>query len=201
LTNLPQRRAVSLLAEGRAPAKNSRAASTWIAGGVLALVALGSAGCGSSDSDDKAAPAPAAASASAASAVPVAGAQTAAEGTFAFTVTGSKCGVKSVGPADLEQKATGQFCLVDVSVKNVGTKATLLDGGAQKGVDAQGKEYPVADLATVFLNDKSPTLLEEIKPGAEVKGVLPFQVPATAKITAVVLHGSMSTPGVRVALS
>jgi uncharacterized protein DUF4352 len=198
LTNLPRRRAVPSITEGRSPAKTSPATATWIAGGVLALVALGTAGCGSSDSDDKAAPAPASASASAA---PAGGARSAAEGSFAFTVTGSKCGVKSVGPADLEQKATGQFCLVDVSVKNVGTKATLLDGGAQKGVDAQGKEYPVADLATVYLNDKSPTLLEEIKPGAEVKGVLPFQVPAATELSAIVLHGSMSTPGVRVALS
>ena len=181
MTTLPKRHAIS-------------PASPWIAGGVLALLAIGVAGCSSGDKNDKAAPAPASAAASGA-------APSAAEGTFAFTVTGSKCGVKSVGPADLEQKATGQYCLVDVSVKNVGTQATLLDGGAQKGVDTQGKEYPVADLATVYLNEKSPTLLEEIKPGAEVKGVLPFQVPATTKLAAVVLHGSSSTPGVRVALS
>lgn len=189
MTNLPQRRAVPA---GRTPAKTS---PTWIAGGVLALLAISVAGCGSGDKNDKAAPSPASAAASGGAA------PSAAEGNFAFTVTGSKCGVKSVGPADLEQKATGQYCLVDVSVKNVGTQATLLDGGAQKGVDTQGKEYPVADLATVYLNDKSPTLLEEIKPGAEVTGVLPFQVPATTKLAAVVLHGSLSTPGVRVALS
>lgn len=182
MTTLPQRHAIS-------------SGSTWIAGGVLVLLAIGVAGCGSGDKTDKAAPAPASAAASGAAA------PSAAEGAFAFTVTGSKCGVKSVGPADLEQKATGQFCLVDVSVKNVGTQATLLDGGAQKGIDTQGKEYSVADLATVYLNEKSPTLLEEIKPGAEVKGVLPFQVPATTKLAAVVLHGSPSTPGVRVALS
>ena len=197
---LPQRRAVTSITEGRAPATNPRAKSIWIAGGLLALVALGSAGCGSSD--DKAAPASTTASAGApASAAAGGAAKSATEGSFAFTVTGSKCGVKSVGPADLSQQASGQFCLVDVSVRNVGKEATLLDGGAQTGVDAQGKEYAVADLATVFLNDKSPTLLEEIKPGAEVKGVLPFQLPATTKLSAVVLHGAKSTPGVRVPLS
>ncbi|MGX6607350.1 DUF4352 domain-containing protein [Micromonosporaceae bacterium Da 78-11] len=197
MTNLPQRHVAPSIVKGQSPARTSRVASTWIAGGVLALVALGSAGCGSSDSDDKATPPLTTASAPAAGGAT----QSAAEGTFAFTVTGSKCGVKTVGPADLAQTSTGQFCLVDVSIKNVGKEATLLDGSAQKAIDAQGKEYPVADLATVYLNDKSPGLLEAIKPGAEVKGVLPFQVPASTKLAAVVLHGAKSTPGVRVALS
>ncbi len=185
-------------AEEQVSAKKSRAKSTLIAGGVLALVAFGAAGCGSADKQEKAT-----ATASAATADgTAAGAKTVAEGAFSFTVTGSKCGVKSVGPTDLSQSAsTGQFCLVDVSVKNVGTQATLLDGGAQRGVDAQGKEYPLADLATVFLNEKSPTLLEEIKPGEEVKGVLPFQVPDATTLAAIVLHGATSTPGVRVTLS
>ncbi|MGX6604515.1 DUF4352 domain-containing protein [Micromonosporaceae bacterium Da 78-11] len=170
---------------------------TWsrIAGGILTLAALGAGGCSSAGGDstegDKAAP-----SAAASTAV-----RTAAEGAFAFTVTGTKCGVQSVGPADLSQKAVGQFCLVDVSVKNLGKEADLLDGSAQRVVDAQGKEYAVADNAAVFLNDQSPSLLEEIKPGAEVRGTLPFEVPAGAEPAAIVLHESGRTPGVRVPLS
>ncbi len=193
MTYLLRRRAVALAGP---LATHSRSSSNWIAGGLLVLIAAGCAGC---DSGDK--PAAASATASAASAPDGGNTRSAAEGSFAFTVTGSKCGVKTVGPADVSQETTGQFCLIDVSVKNVGKQSTLLDGSAQKAVDAQGKQYSVADLASVYLNDKDPTLLEEITPGTEVKGVLPFQVPANTKLTAIVLHAAVSTPGVRVALS
>ena len=126
---------------------------------------------------------------------------TGTEGPFSLTVTGTRCGVQQVGPADLPQRPTGQFCLVDVAVKNTGREADLLDGGAQRALDNQGKSYPVDDRASVFLNDQNPSLLEEIQPGATVRGVLPFDVPAGIRLSAVMLHAAMDTPGVRVPLS
>ncbi|XVU25363.1 DUF4352 domain-containing protein [Actinoplanes sp. CA-054009] len=123
------------------------------------------------------------------------------EGHFELTVTGSRCGVPTVGPQDLSQRATGQFCLVDVSVHNTGAEAELLDPGAQRAIDSRGAEHRVADQALVFLNEPRPTLLEEIAPGATVKGVLPFDVPAGVQLSELVLHTAMDSPGARVPVS
>jgi hypothetical protein len=124
------------------------------------------------------------------------------EGVFAFTVTGTTCGVRSVGPAVLPQRPTaGQFCLVNVTVRNLGPDAELLDPGAQHAIDAQGRQYAVSDRAAVFLNDQDPTLLAEIPPGATVPGVLAFDVPDGVRLDAIVLHESVASTGVRLPLS
>jgi uncharacterized protein DUF4352 len=173
--------------------KGGRAKWPWIAGGVLTVLMLGAGGyayAASGGGDD---PKPVAA--------PVAQVRTAAEDTFAFVVGEARCGVPAVGPAELTQRAKGEFCLVDVTVKNTGTESDLLDTGAQRAIDGQGRAYPVADDAVVFLNDTTPSLLDEIKPGVGVHGTLAFDVPAGTKLAALVLHRSIGSAGVRVPLS
>ncbi|WP_045744699.1 MULTISPECIES: DUF4352 domain-containing protein [Actinoplanes] len=121
-------------------------------------------------------------------------------GTFELAVTDLRCGVDSVGPSGMEQRPFGQFCLLGVTVKNAGTEPELFDSGAQRVYDANGVAYAVADQAAVFLNDHETTLLDEIRPGDTVAGVLPFDVPYGARLSEVSVHGSMSTPGVRLLL-
>ena len=53
----------------------------------------------------------------------------------------------------------------------------------------------------MFLNDRSPTLLEEIRPGATVPGVLAFDVPGGVRLGVVVLRESVVSAGVRLLLS
>ncbi|MFI6076544.1 DUF4352 domain-containing protein [Actinoplanes sp. NPDC051343] len=123
------------------------------------------------------------------------------DGGFAFDVGTVQCGVGTVGPAELPQRANGQFCLVHVTVRNAGTQPALLDPGAQEAIDAQGRRYPVSDRAAVFLNDGDPTLLEEIPPGASVPGALPFELPSGVSPVAVELREKVGSAGVRVSLS
>jgi uncharacterized protein DUF4352 len=123
------------------------------------------------------------------------------DGGFVFDVGPVKCGVPTVGPAELPQTADGQFCLVDVTVRNAGTEPALLDPGAQEAIDAQGRHYPMSDRAAVFLNDGDPTLLEQIPPGRGVPGVLPFELPSGVSPVAVELRESVGSAGVRVPLS
>jgi hypothetical protein len=47
----------------------------------------------------------------------------ATDGRFQFTVTGMECGASSVGPDGFGQKAQGEFCLVSVTIKNIGKDA------------------------------------------------------------------------------
>ena len=198
MTRTPLRPASSAAAEAPPasvePEKSRRGRWPWIAAGVLAVVALGSGAHAMSGNH-----ADAAANGVAA---PTAPARGGSDGSFAFTITGTTCGVLSVGPEILAQRpSVGQFCLVNVSVRNMGTEAELLDPGAQLAIDDQGRQYPVSDRAAVFLNDWKPTLLDEVPPGATVPGVLPFDVPAGVRIGAVVLHESITSTGVRVPLS
>jgi hypothetical protein len=117
-----------------------------------------------------------------------------------FDVTGLRCGVPSIGPEGIAQKAGGQFCLLDLKVTNNGGEPKLFDTGAQRVHDTNGVPYAVADQAVVFLNDGSPSLLSEVEPGETVSGVLPFDVPSDVQLSEAVLTGAMSTPGVRVTL-
>jgi hypothetical protein len=123
------------------------------------------------------------------------------DGGFVFDVGTVKCGVETVGPAELPQPANGQFCLVDVTVRNSGAEPALLDPGAQEAIDAQGRHYPESDRAAVFVNDGDPTLLEEITPGRSVPGVLPFELPSGVSPVAVQLRERLGSTGVRVPLS
>jgi hypothetical protein len=121
-------------------------------------------------------------------------------GIFDFDVTALRCGTTSVGPEDLEQKAAGQFCLLDLTVTNNSGEPEMFVSGEQRVHDTNGVAYAVAEEAAVFLNDQSPSLLGELDPGETVAGVLPFDVPSDVHLSEAVLTGGMSTPGVRVKL-
>jgi hypothetical protein len=116
-----------------------------------------------------------------------------ADGVFLVTVTGVRCGVPAVGRA----RAAGRFCLVGVSVENAGHHTQVLDGAAQRVVDTRGRAYPVAGRAEAFLADPWG---EAIPPGRTVRGVLPFDVPARTRLSALVMHESATSRGARVPL-
>lgn len=123
-----------------------------------------------------------------------------ADGKFQFTVTGMKCGAPSVGDAVLSQKAQGQYCIVDVNVKNISPTAELLTDSSQKGYDENDTEYSVASGAGVYANKDYSVFLEQISPGNAVDGKLAFDVPTGTKLSYVVLHESMYTAGVKIPL-
>ncbi|WP_433383766.1 DUF4352 domain-containing protein [Actinoplanes sp. CA-142083] len=124
-----------------------------------------------------------------------------ADGTFEFTVTGMKCGVAEVGDDVLNQQAQGQYCLIDVSVKNVGKSAAMFTDISQTAFDAGGNQYSADSGAGVYANKDSSTFLQQINPGNTVKGRLVFDVPPAAKLTSIVLHESMFSAGVKIPLS
>ena len=57
-------------------------------------------------------------------------------------MTGVRCGVPRLGEGALGEPADGQFCLVDMTVSNVGRDARTFAGAAQRAFDAAGGEYP-----------------------------------------------------------
>jgi hypothetical protein len=123
------------------------------------------------------------------------------DGKFEFTVTKLDCSKSKVGSEFLNETAQGKFCIISVTVKNIGKEAQTFDGSSQKAYDADGTEFSNDTGAEIYANEGSPTFLQEINPGNQVKGKLIFDVPKSTKLTAIELHDSMFSGGVKVSLS
>ncbi|MEV0895620.1 DUF4352 domain-containing protein [Actinoplanes sp. NPDC049802] len=187
--------------------KNPSRAWYWIAGAVVGLTLLGCSGAG--DTETAAADEPAGVEATAAKQEKKAdkpekktpGLNDAVrDGKFEFTVTKVKCGVNKVGSDLIGEKAQGQFCLIDVQVKNIGKEAQAFADSAQKAFDAKKVEYSVDSAAALYANEDQQVLFEEINPGNTVKGKLVFDIPDGTKLTSLELHDSVFSGGVTVSL-
>jgi len=119
------------------------------------------------------------------------------DGKFEFTVTKLECGKPSVGTA-LVEKAQGEFCIIDVTVKNIGTEAQSFDGSSQKAYDAAGTQFSNDNVAEIALGGDTNTFLEQINPGNQVKGRLVYDVPKGTTIAAIELHDSFLSAGVKI---
>ena len=121
------------------------------------------------------------------------------DGQFEFTVTNVKKGVNSIGDQYLNQKAQGQYVLVDVTVTNIGDKAQLLADSSQKVRDAKGREFSTDTSAGIYLQNNK-VFLNEINPGNTVKGTLVFDMPKDTAPASIELHDSPFSDGVTVKL-
>lgn len=122
------------------------------------------------------------------------------DGKFEFTVNAFERGVPTLGENELLRKdAQGQFCVMDVTVKNIGDKAQTFFSSNQKVKDAQGKEYSNDEMAEIAVNVNN-VWLNEINPGNTMTGKVVFDVPKDADIVTAELHDSAFSNGVEVSL-
>lgn len=122
------------------------------------------------------------------------------DGQFAFTVTNVKCGVKEVGDQYLNAKAQGQFCLVSLTVKNIGDSPQTMLSDNQNGFIGDTK-YGVDDTATLYASKggESPWI-KDINPGNTLTGKIVFDIPKGKSLTKLELHDSAFSGGAEVAL-
>jgi hypothetical protein len=110
------------------------------------------------------------------------------------------CGKASVGNDILGTKAQGEYCLVTMSVRNIGNEAQTFVSGDQKAF-ASSTEYTSDVEATLYANDDANAFLKAVNPGNQLKSVIVvFDVPQGTKLTHLELHGSSMSGGVRVDL-
>lgn len=121
------------------------------------------------------------------------------DGKFEFTVRGIQCGQTRVGNQFLNKTAQGQYCLLSVNVKNIGSEAQTLFGDNQKLFDSQGREFSSDSEAAIYAED-SKSIFEEINPGNAVDGQIYFDIPKDAAPAKVELHDSAFSGGVTVNL-
>ncbi|MEU4561931.1 DUF4352 domain-containing protein [Actinoplanes sp. NPDC023936] len=122
------------------------------------------------------------------------------DGGFEFTVTAMTCGGERVGPAAYGAAAQGEFCLIDLTVTNIGTSPTAFLDMPQLARDAEDGVHHPDTIAGTWANQKHPDFTRSIGPGHTVKGRLVFDVPRGTRLTTLVLHEVMFSRGVRVPL-
>lgn len=126
--------------------------------------------------------------------------QPARDGKFEFTVTGITCGQPNVGSGYSTKTAQGQFCLLNVTVKNIGNEPQSLLADNQYLFNAAGQKYSADSSATMYAAPSSSTWYSEINPGNTVSGTIVFDLPKDQTPVTAQLYDSMFSGGVKVNL-
>jgi len=127
--------------------------------------------------------------------------QAANDGKFEFTVSSVECGKTSVGANQyLTKTAQGQYCLLNVTVKNIGDQAQSLLSSNQFLLNGSGQKYSADDVATMYNTPNGTSWYNDINPGNSVNGAIVFDVPRDQTPTTAELHDSAFSSGVKVNL-
>ncbi|HZI98690.1 MAG TPA: DUF4352 domain-containing protein [Actinomycetales bacterium] len=121
------------------------------------------------------------------------------DGKFEFVVNGLECGVGQIGEEFFNVTPQGQFCLVDMTITNIGDQAQTFFGDNTYVYNDADQQYS-ADTEAGFYMDESNSFIEEINPGNQLRGKVVFDVPAGAVLDRIELHDSAFSGGVEVAL-
>ena len=121
------------------------------------------------------------------------------DGKFEFVATSFECGATTLGSNEfLQEDAQGQFCVLDMTVKNIGSEAQLFSTTDQKLISDTGASFSVDEEASYAISESY--YFEEINPGNTLEVKLAFDVPTDASITKVELHDSAFSDGTEVSL-
>jgi Domain of unknown function (DUF4352) len=121
------------------------------------------------------------------------------DGGMQFTVAGITT-ASTLGTGYMVSTAKGVYVLVSMTVKNLSSNATASIGRLNTDVliDGTGRQYPSDYGAATNMSDSSTDTLQ---PGSWAPLKEAFDVPIGMTPTAIVMHGGMGTPGVRISLA
>jgi hypothetical protein len=122
------------------------------------------------------------------------------DGEFEFVVSRVDCSRSTIGLEHLKRTAAGKYCVISLSIRNIGDRPQLFLGNLQKVYDAAGTEFTNENVAGLFANHDTQTLLRKIDPAHRVSGKIVFDVPKKTTLTAIELHDSYFSGGVTIAL-
>ena len=126
--------------------------------------------------------------------------QVAKDGDFAFTVTGVKCDVTSLGTDPISESAPAgaQWCLATMKVKNIKSGSQTFGASNQKAVDGHGNQLDADVGALIYLPNGASDAFAQVNPGISITATVPFQLPTAGKIAKFELHDSAFSGGVTV---
>lgn len=124
------------------------------------------------------------------------------DGQFEFVIKSVTCGKPSVTDSSgyVTKTAHGQYCLMDITVKNIGDKAQYLLESDQKLLNSAGLQYSPDSTATLTHSNNSDALIAQVNPGNTVQGVLVFDIPKDQTPMTAELHDSSLSNGIKVTL-
>jgi hypothetical protein len=123
------------------------------------------------------------------------------DGQFEFTVSGVTCGHESIGEQWWKHDAQGEFCIVELAVRNIGTDARRFADGSQKAKGPEGNTYAADTGAGVVANGNGDAVWNVVNPGNAIDAKIVFDVPAGATLASLELHDSPFSGGVTVAVA
>jgi hypothetical protein len=126
--------------------------------------------------------------------------QAAVDGDFSFIVKTVECGIDSVGNETFGAEAQGQFCLISLSIENVGDEAQTMFADNQKLYDTEGREFSADTGSMLYLENGADAWLSEINPGNTLEGQILFDIPKDATLDYITLSDSLFSGGVEVSL-
>lgn len=124
--------------------------------------------------------------------------ETARDGNLEFRVAGVQCNVPRVGDQYVSQRAVGQFCLVDVTVRNAGDRPATFDDSLQRAYGPGDRQFGVDQTAGMIVNAAQPLFLAPINPGNQVNAVLVYDIPTDTRLARILLRASADSRGVLV---
>jgi hypothetical protein len=123
------------------------------------------------------------------------------DGKFEFVVTAMSCGHEEIVNGLLRAQPQGRFCIVDMTVANIGTEPRHFADGNQRAYGPDGKQYAADTGAGVVANGNGQAWWNVINPGNSVAAKVVFDLPPTGTISTLELHDSGLSGGVKVAVS
>ena len=122
------------------------------------------------------------------------------DGTFEFVVANVECGVSTVGTGIFTTRAGGQYCLVDISVRNTGSIPALFLDSAQWADSSDGTRHNSDTRAGIVANGGLQVWINLVQPGQTLTGTIVFDIPAEVDLASVELHDSPLSNGVTVTI-
>lgn len=106
-------------------------------------------------------------------------------GDWMVTVNGTETAA-TVGGEFYEERAQGEFVVVDLTVENGGSDATYFDDTALSVIDADGNSHSASSTAS------DDFFLEQINPGNQATGTAAFDVPEGTEAVALEVEDTLS---------
>jgi hypothetical protein len=124
--------------------------------------------------------------------------QPARDGDLEFRVHQVECGYDSVGDPFVNQHALGQFCVAELTVRNLGSAPAPFRDGLQRAYGPGGEAYGADSTASMLANADQPGALDEIGPGTDRAGAVVYDIPRDSRIVRLRLHATAGSRGVLV---
>jgi Domain of unknown function (DUF4352) len=118
------------------------------------------------------------------------------DGSLQFTAEQVTCGVDQVGPPDDFVTPTGQFCVVELKIRNVGTGPAIFTDAIQEAYAPNGNRFSTDSEAILYANPDPTIFLTDINPGIALTADIVYDIPVGERIARLKLHSTPDTRGV-----